>query len=39
MATFRNIANSLYRLAGATTIAQATRAIMRQPQRVISLIT
>ena len=39
MATFRNIAISLHRLAGATTIAQATRAIMRQPERVLSLIT
>jgi Transposase DDE domain len=39
MATFRNIAISLHRLAGATTIAQATRAIMRQPERALSLIT
>ena len=38
MATFRNIAISLHRLAGATTIAQATRAIMRQPERVPPLI-
>ena len=38
MATFRNIAISLHRLAGATTIAQATRAIMRRPERVLPLI-
>ncbi len=39
MATFRNIAISLHRLAGATTIAQATRAIMRRPERIWPLIT
>lgn len=39
MATFRNIAISLHRLAGAATIAQATRAIMRRPERVLPLIT
>jgi len=33
MATFRNVAISLHRLAGATTIAQGTRAIMRRPER------
>ena len=38
MATFRNIAISLHRLAGATTIAQVTRAIMRRPERVLPLI-
>ena len=38
MATFRNIALSLHRLAGATTIAQATRAIMRRPERILPLI-
>lgn len=39
MATFRNIAISLHRLAGATTIAQATRAAMRRPERILPLIT
>jgi predicted transposase YbfD/YdcC len=39
MATFRNVAISLHRLAGATTIAQATRAIMRHSERVLPLIT
>lgn len=39
MATFRNIAISLHRLAGATTIAQGTRAIMRRPERIWPLIT
>lgn len=39
MATFRNIAISLHRLAGAPTIAQATRAIMRRPERVLPLVT
>jgi len=38
MATFRNVAISLHRLAGATTIAQATRAITRRPERVLTLI-
>jgi predicted transposase YbfD/YdcC len=38
MATFRNIAISLHRLAGATTIAQTTRAVMRQPERFLTLI-
>jgi len=38
MATFRNIAISLHRLAGATTIAQAARAIMRKPERVLDLV-
>ena len=39
MATFRNVAISLHRLAGATTIAQGTRAIMRRPERIWPLIT
>jgi predicted transposase YbfD/YdcC len=39
MATFRNISMSLHRLAGAPTIAQATRAVMRRPERVLPLIT
>jgi len=39
MATFRNIAISLHRLAGASTIAQATCAIMRRPERFLPLIT
>jgi hypothetical protein len=39
MATFRNVAISLHRLAGATTIAQATRAITRRPERVLTLIS
>ena len=38
MATFRNIAISLHRITGATTIAQATRAIMRRPERILPLI-
>ena len=39
MATFRNVAISLHLLAGATTIAQGTRAIMRRPERIWPLIT
>lgn len=39
MATFRNIAISLHRLAGAPTIAEGARAIMRKPERILTLIT
>lgn len=38
MATLRNTAISLHRIAGATSIAQATRAIMRRPERILPLI-
>jgi len=38
MATLRNTAISLHRLASATTIAEATRAIMRKPERILTLI-
>lgn len=38
MATLRNVAISLHRLAGASTIAEATRAIMRKPERIRTLI-
>ena len=38
MATLRNVAVSLHRLAGATTIAEACRRAGRRPNRVISLI-
>ena len=38
MATLRNVAISLHRLAGATNIAQACRRLGRHPNRVIPLI-
>ena len=38
MATLRNVAVSLHRLAGATTIAEACRRLSRHPNRVLPLI-
>lgn len=38
MASLRNLALNLYRLAGATNIAQATRRTARDPRRALELI-
>jgi hypothetical protein len=39
MATLRNLAISIHRLAGATNIAAACRHIGRRPNRVLPLLT